>query len=71
MDGLAQYREPNLLPNPYPPLGMPASNTKIAAMIATIDGSPSARQMMYTSAASKTAMRIPITVSLTPFQMAL
>ena len=54
---------PQRLPMPYPPLGMPASRTRIAAMIATIDGRPRATHSAYTSAASSTAIRIPITSS--------
>jgi hypothetical protein len=37
-------------------------------MIATIDGSPSARHMAYTSAAINTAIRIPITIYSLPFK---
>src|SRR3954452_4027013 len=39
---------------------MPASSTRMAAMIATIDGRPSATQRAYTRAATRTAMRMPI-----------
>src|SRR3954451_18573014 len=46
---------------------MPAIRTRIAAMMATMDGRPSATQSAYTSAASNTAIRIPIT-SRSPFQ---
>src|SRR5215210_9589045 len=42
---------------------MPASSTRIAAMMATIAGRPSAVQSRYTSAASSTAMMTPITAA--------
>src|SRR3954447_2690072 len=48
---------------PYPPVGIPASNTSTAAIMATMAGSPSATQSAYTSAARSTAIRIPITSS--------
>src|SRR2546423_14168333 len=39
---------------------MPASRTRIAATIPTIAGRPSATQMAHTSAATSTAIRMPI-----------
>src|SRR3954454_10429689 len=43
---------------------MPASRTRIAATMPTMAGRPSAVQSRYTSAASSTAMMIPITACL-------
>src|SRR4051794_37906192 len=43
---------------------MPASSTRIAATMPTMAGRPSAVQSRYTSAASSTAMMIPITACL-------
>jgi hypothetical protein len=39
-----QRLAPKRLPRPYPPDGMPASRTSTAAMMATMDGRPSATQ---------------------------
>src|SRR5919106_4034705 len=48
------------LPKPNPPVGMPAISTRIAPTIATIAEPVIAARIRYTSAASKTASRIPI-----------
>src|SRR4051812_26868511 len=45
---------------PNPPVGIPANRTRIAAMIPTIEGSPRAVASRYTSAATITAIMMPI-----------
>src|SRR5919201_494978 len=47
---------------------MPASNTRIAAITATMYGSPIAEASQKTTAAARTAMRMPIT-SMPPFRL--
>ena len=61
---VSQYlRAPKRPPKPYPPVGMPASNTRIAAITATMYGSPMAEHSQKTTAAASIAIRMPITVA--------
>src|SRR5256714_15604335 len=56
----APVRPPKRDRNPKPPEGTPASSTRIAPTMATIAEPVSDARMMYTSAANRTAMSVPI-----------